>query len=250
MRTITMICYDRPGYLRQAVAAIRANAPASLGFDSVHIFAEPKHSPEMRQLLASIECDDTGVPFFVHRNSVKLGVDANGFQALSFVFDTLQSDFNVHIEEDVVISPDALAMCVRYQFNADDPTVLCYCLHNHAGEKPMTGNIELVKREYGFSPYGWAATRFNWQTWLKPEWFTNRWSPDGKERYGWDWSLNFHSQYTRTAHVLVPVVSRATTIGEFGGVNMSPEQWRAEFAGHVIYEGVEDKTQTGAPPSL
>jgi hypothetical protein len=111
---------------------------------------------------------------------------------------------------------------------------MCFCLHHHGGEVPNERNIHYTRALYNFAPYGWAATKENWIRWFKPEWFTNRWSPDGKRCFGWDWSINYHSEKTHAVKVLVPVVSRANTIGEFGGVNTSPEQWRTDFAKHVM----------------
>lgn len=232
-KTISMICWKRPDYLKKALASI-GKADHS-GFDSLHIFAEPEGGAEMEYLLANTAAYiPEDLPVVVHRNPNRLRVDANGFVAVSHAFDVLGADLNVHVEEDVVISPDALRLSTWYGVNASSfqEPVMCFCLHHHGGEAPTEKNVHFTKAVHGFSPYGWAATKDNWARWLKPEWFTNRWNDMGK--YGWDWSLDYHSKGTHTVKVLVPVVSRANTVGEFGGVNMTPEQWRADFSKHVM----------------
>lgn len=228
MNTITMICYKRPGYMKQALDALAKND--FTGYDGVHIFAEPVGSLEMYNLLHGYSLP---VPIHIHHNPVRLGTDLNGFTALCYVFDQLGADFNVHIEEDVVVSPDALKMALNYAALPNKHSVMCLCLHNHGGAKPDGNNVRDLAYADGFSPYGWAATRYNWKHWLKPHWFSNRWAAEGGG-YGWDWSVNYAVSKTHEACVMVPIVSRANTVGEFGGVNMSPEQWRKEFAGHVM----------------
>ena len=233
--TITMICHNRPAYLTRALLSI--GGADLTGYSALHIFAEPSDSPEMQNALAT---PHTHIPetleVVVHNNPKRQGVDHNGYQAVSFAFEELGADLNVHIEEDIVISPDALRLSRWYGLNAaafHEP-VMCLCLHNHAGEPINERNVHYMRTVYNFSPYGWAATKENWKQWFQPEWFTNRWSPDGKIRFGWDWSINYHSEKTHAVKVMVPAVSRANTIGEFGGVNMTPEQWRSTFADHKM----------------
>lgn len=237
MNTITMICWKRPDYLTKALFALGRNDLA--GFDAVHIFAEPNGGAEMRALLDSFDEGDYvfPIPILVHHNGERLGVDKNGYQALSFAFDIENADLNMHIEEDVVVSRDAARMALNYSVMPPADDRLCLCFHNHNGKPPADATDTLLNALQAineFNPYGWACTKGEWERWFKREWFTNRWSPDGIERYGWDWSINYHAANTKEVYTVMPMVSRATTIGEFGGANMTPEQWRAEFAGHVM----------------
>lgn len=240
MNTITMICWKRPDYLRQAIASVQANDKT--GFDAIHIFAEPDCGKEMYQLLYSYHRQQPPaghLPVHIHYNVTRLGTDRNGFTALSFVFDERHSDFNVHVEEDVILSSDALSLALRCQPMLEEKECMCMCLHNHHMQAPSAhqpehlGTALACQRICEFNPYGWGCTAAQWK-FLQEEWFTNRWSPDGRSCYGWDWSLNYHCAKSREKHTLMPMISRATTIGELGGVHMSPEQWRREFADQAI----------------
>lgn len=244
MRTVTMLCYNRPAYFERALAALSKNKELYL-FDAIHVFAEPTENKEMQTLLSSLSarehalCSQIPCSIIIHHNSTKHGTDRNGFLSQAYVFDELKTSVNLHIEDDVIVSPDAAFLALWYEQQPSCKERLCFCLHNHGGVAVSENkhNLSFTGCVHEFNPYGWIATPENWNTWLKREWFTNRWSPDGKVRFGWDWSLNYHCAYTKEAHTLMPEVSRATTIGEFDGVHMSPELWRSEFSYRTIFQG-------------
>lgn len=226
-----MICFNRPEYLKRSFGSIQSNDLS--GFDSIHIFVEPTENQEMLNLLKTTK-KISNVPVIVHYNKDRLFIDKNGFQALSYVFDNLGSSFNIHVEEDVILSPNATKLCLWYENSKFDPEkTMCLCMHNH--QEIENANESKCFRHDVFNAYGWAATKDNWNRWLKPEWFTNNYSPDKKTiRYGWDWSLIYHTQVAKTVTVIIPEISRSTTIGELGGINMSCDFWRAEFKNHKL----------------
>jgi hypothetical protein len=238
MRTISMICYNRPKYLARALAAI--DACDTTGFDELHIFAEPVAADtEMASLLRSLTTVCGRIPVTVHMNEKKLGVRDNPYRALSFVFECLGSDLNVHVEDDVLISPDALQMAIWYQSLPHRVKCMCLCLFNPGGswdETKLQDEKQCVSC-YGFSPWGWACTKENWQEWFSREWYTDRWAGPNGERVGWDWSINYHTAFTHTASTVMPAVSRAMTIGAEGGIHSTPEAWARDFGKHVIFPG-------------
>lgn len=233
MNTITMICWKRPEYLKRAIESILLN-PRFVDFEKIYIRVEPDHPKEMAEFLGEVALV-LGDRVEITVNSFRLGTDKNGFLALRRAFEA-GSDLNVHIEEDVILSSDALDVVLEEfpKMKAyTDPGCLCFCLHNHNSQAMSEDTIRQIQCIHEFNPYGWACTKEQWQ-FLSAEWFTNRWSPDGVQKYGWDWSVNYHCANAKTHYTAMPLVSRATTIGELGGVNMSPEQWRAEFANQII----------------
>jgi len=230
MKTITMICWKRSDYLERSFASIMTNDLIE-EIDKIYIFAEPDRPAEMDSLLNTITLSHLGL-VEVHSNSKRLGVDKNGHQAIEHAF-RQGSELNIHVEEDVILSKDAISMVFGMNLKYSGTNCLCMCLHNH-NALPISGvTIGLTQQIHEFNPYGWACTERQW-AFMSDEWFTNRWSSDGVDKYGWDWSINYHCAKAKTHYTLMPMVSRATTIGELGGVNMTPEQWRADFAKQEI----------------
>ena len=223
VNTITMICWKRPAYLREAIASLERNNLS--GISRILIGAEPFDNPEMTALLDALEKRTLwGTPVCVTRNPRLLGCDTNGFQTINRAFEA-GSTFNIHVEEDVILSHDAIQFALDNKPNMILPECMAMCLHNH---NTLPGALtHAVQSILEFNPYGWACTAEQW-SFLKREWFTNRWFFEGGGR-GWDWSVNWHCAKAKVKTTLMPMVSRATTIGRLNGTYMTPEYWDSQF---------------------
>ena len=106
MKTLTLTVNNRPGYLRQLLDSLRRNNVD--GYDLLYCAVEPG-CPEVLDVCKAIDF----IPTHVHLNAERLGVRENPYQALRAVFD-MGSDFNVYLEDDLLVSPDALDLANWY----------------------------------------------------------------------------------------------------------------------------------------
>jgi hypothetical protein len=153
------------------------------------------------------------------------GVDANTLRAIKAAFDN-GSAFNLHVEDDTVLSPDALDLCDWF-FDLDERSrYAMLCLHSYS--KDLSQPLAIVE-DARFCPWGWAITRAMWYGWVEPEWM-------GKHRVhpmGWDWSVGLTLQ-RHGLKVLRPVLSRVRNIGRDNGTYETPEHWD-EWAKDLVH---------------
>ena len=228
MNTITMICWRRPKYLQMAIDSLEQNDLSEIS--RILIGAEPIDNPEMNALLNKLEGSTLrGTPVCVTRNATLLGCDMNGYQTIHRAF-KVGSRFNIHVEEDVILSNDAVRYALNTQQVLKRPDCMAVCLHNHNTIPGACVHDSQYINE--FNPYGWACSDEQW-SFLQEEWFTNRWFAEGGGR-GWDWSVNWHCAKAKVKTTLMPMVSRATTIGRLDGTYMTPEYWDSQFKQQCI----------------
>ena len=190
MKTISMTAWRRPDYERQVVNSIgEALRPDWRWFQK---FTDAPAGPQNR------------------------GVDANTLYALQAAF-AAGSDFNLHVEDDTVLSPDALDLCDWFYEHPERDNYAMLVLHwmSRSVEKPLD-----VLEDARFCPWGWAITRGMWERYFLPEW-------GGKHRVdpkGWDWSMSLTLQ-RHGLKVLRPSLSRTRNIGREGGTYETPEHW-------------------------
>jgi hypothetical protein len=172
-----------------------------------------------------------------HRNN--MGCNANIFQAVQMAFDA-GSDFNLHVEDDIVLSPDALELSNWFYNLPERDEYVCL---NVFSDWRDHGNQPLAIAEYfSFFPWGWACTRRMWEKYLAPEWDTKRFGPTG-----WDWSVGMTIQ-KHGLKVLRPFLSRALNIGRDQGLHMSSDHWEKNFSNQVVSDGSHGKDYYIARP--
>lgn len=225
MRTITVHAYKRPTCLRRLLADLCANDCAR--FDQLFCRLDPWRR------FQSESCEDLcqGVTFI--RASVRVnprveGVRRNPFNVLSTAFDERGSDYNVYLEEDITISPDALALAKWYHSVADSDAELCLAFFN-----PDTpGDPASVFRRTGgcdFRALGLAFTRAQWERYFKPRWFD--------DPRGWDFSIRKLIVKERLA-VVTPRFTRSNHTGREGGQHCTVAQHDEWFSGINVYDGL------------
>lgn len=142
------------------------------------------------------------------------GCDANTFLSIQRAFDH-GSDFNVHVEDDTVLSPDALALADWFLAHPERDNYVLLNLFSRSTtcERPFD-----VVESARFTSWGWAITREKWETIIKPEWNQK----NTIHPMGWDWSVGFTIQKhgLKTLH---PVLSRVKNIGREGGTYETPD---------------------------
>ena len=189
MKTISFTGWRRPSYEKQVLASIAKQ-------------------PEIGEY-AFFPCYDKPAP-----NNI--GCDASIFKAVSQAF-AAGSEFNLHVEDDTLLSPDALSLCNWFLDeleNRDD-----YALLNlHAHSKDISNPLDMVESPK-FNSWGWAITANNWYGKIVPEWNKKKIPPRG-----WDWSLSLIIQ-RHGLKTLRPKLSRVLNIGREGGTYESPAHY-------------------------
>lgn len=205
MRTITITAYKRPLYLKEMLKSL---LPQIKGSDFKVYFAVEPGNQEVLDICQNFNYENK----IVIANPVKLGVRENPFQILKKVFND-GSDFNIYLEDDIVLSPDAIKAGEAYFDKQDKSKVFCFCLYHHESFKL---NVKLPNNEIWlhdhFAPLGWCCTKEQWTNYFEPFWHTHA--------NGWDWSIVENAK-ERNLKIYVCALSRSHHIGRFGGTHYS-----------------------------
>lgn len=161
----------------------------------------------------------------VHLNPHRMGVLTNPWHALNTAFAD-GADFAVLAEDDLLPSTDILEMFDWAAESLRATNTLCVCAASLApAAKPEQQHHITCSGTFCSQIWGtWAA---RWDIVLRDSWdHTYSTATDNPGEAGWDWNIyrRIVPQGWRIAH---PVASRATHIGEHGGVHTTPESFPA-----------------------
>lgn len=223
MKTLTLTAWYRLEYLKQMLDSLRQNNLE--GYDLLYCAIEPGR-PEVADLCTSIDF----IPTKVFVNPFQRGVRINPYSALEAVFH-MGSDFNVYLEEDIVLSPDALDMANWYQGQAED--TLCLPFFNYHSSPDDPAGIKVERECEEFAALGFALTRQSWEKWFQPYWFMDDYS---KGKIGWDWAVRYAAN-KHGLEMLMPLWARSNHIGQLGGMHCSAEFHDQTFAHLSISDG-------------
>lgn len=248
MKTVSMVVCDRPLYTAQALAGV-AKSLLDLGegeFDKLLVSIDRQQDGSINGEVAEV-CEKAMeviskagiVECYMYENVVKMGIGGNHIVALQRAFEEHVSDFNVMVEDDVVLTVDAIGLADWFYENYGGPTsdylLLSLAHHRAFGRGDNPGGIPddpsfLVEAQYLNSPFAWAASKFQWP-YIKATWNRKELPPNG-----WDWALSYYMGITKRK-ALNPVVSRCRNIGRLGGRNESPESFDATQADLLHSDG-------------
>ena len=221
MRTITIAAYRRPEYLQEVLRSLEKALEYCPEFKPDHIILgiDPGGDLEVEQRDHS--------PIEIIRWPEHLGVNEHPRRLLQYAFMELGSDFNLHLEDDTVLSPDALRLALWFEKWGYEALTLS--LHSHSRDFENARRVYSTER---FGAWGWACTRHAWTGWLSHYWNYKRELP-----IGWDWSIS-KLMAVENLHSLAPALSRARNIGREKGTYQTPEGYDRDFAGQT-WAGVE-----------
>ena len=216
MKTITLTVCNRPDYTAQCLDALSRNDVR--GYE-LFICCEP----DQAETLAVCQKHSAFMPTQIIVHKERLGINYNNKAMYDLVFKA-GSEFNVALEDDGILSPDAFDL-VQWWFRRfrNEPEPLLLCL---AGGFDETRPLD-VEEEIGFfrSPWGHCFGCGSWQFWLKPYW---NWKQD--HPHGWDHSISTMMK-NKGLKALYPALSRCHNIGREKGVYCTPEVHDQLFAG-------------------
>ena len=243
MRTITLVAYDRPGYVARAIGAM-TEALLKLDdriFDKLIFSIDPgnvevsrvcEHAAEVLSSGGVIEC-------ITYKNVQRFGVAGNALVALSRAFEEHGSDFNLHLEDDACLIPDAAILAKWFDEAHGGPLsdylLMAMCNHRDFGHGKNPGDVpndpELMAESAHIpAPFAWCASKYQW-SFIRDSWDKKTVPPTG-----WDWSLSFAMRLGRK-RALHPVLSRCRNIGREGGTHESPMTFDSTQLGIAYSDG-------------
>jgi len=203
-KSITLPVHNRPYYLARTL-----NSLSKLNTSGYQLFVniEPDNEASL-DLIKQIDFMEVNLQI----NETRLGVRDNPFNLIERAF-AAGSEWNYHIEDDLIFAPDVMNL-VNWYFDNRIDDVLIYGTCNR---QKLTNNVmdcDVYVNPVHFSGLGWCVDKKNWHEHIRNIWFDA--SPNGVPiEEGWDWNIVRYLRYGKYAEML-PILSRSNTIGEFG----------------------------------
>ena len=230
---IVIVAYNRPNYLRRVLD----NLADCDGIEDypVHIFIDPADREETRETVETVAKSFAASKITrVSTHSTRLGPHKNIRLAVNNAFESYGARFVIVLEDDVILSRDALLFMeyARDTFENDTNvfTATGYANNCHREDCVVdpTFRHRTTRRKH-FTPWFWGTWRDRWQELHKSTWT------------GWDVEMNFELSETRKIIQkpnsglrgerveVFPIFSRANNIGFENGFHAhvyTPEQMR------------------------
>jgi hypothetical protein len=223
-RTITICAYRRADYLSQVLAALEVALAKCREYEPYHIAVCIDGDSPARTAVREV-----AESFCARQHSASViewptrwGAIENLRLGLQYAFMELQSDFNLQLEDDVVLSPDALRLAVWFSLR-EWVRCVCMTLHSHSfgGEDPT-----LITKRKLFGTWGIACFRWQWRDWIGPNWNYKQALP-----CGWDYALS-RTVWRNDLYTVTPVLGRVRNIGKYDGNCSVPEIFDEQWKGH------------------
>ena len=206
---ITMCVYRRPEYTRQVLQFL--SKCTGINKYTVFISIEKEPHPDVITVIDSFK----NIQIKKVPSSNKLGCNGNTHKALSLGFN--DSDYVIHVEDDILLAPDALSYFEWARHFENHPDVFTVgawrssigWLPEGGRPKPPQEDQKVSKQRF-FTCWGWATWQNRWQS------ISEKWTKCADNGLSWDNNLN-NLRGTRTE--IVPCISRAINIGDNGGTH-------------------------------
>lgn len=204
MKTLTVIGWRRPDYLRQVLKSLRR----CIGIREYKVWVMIDHGCLETLAVAVGESMDSWSVTYAEKP-----IGCNGMTRFACETGFAFSDYHIHLEDDCVPAKDCLCWFEwASRFKADDS------VFSVSGYSKETGRLDAYGRRSWFTPWGWATWRSRWGQMLS--WWRE------EARYPWAVQTNHWARQCRME--VYPVVARIQNIGRNGGANVNPEQWERE----------------------
>lgn len=234
MKTITFPVGYRPGYLKQFLDSL-----AQQDISDYTIICSAENSPECIRVLEEHPLEIT---ILRKANSSgqrsHSGARDNMYNVLNYAFMN-GSDFNLHLEDDFALSPDAVNLASWYYDNyKDNPLAyICYGLFRWgSGGDDYNG---LVVSPF-FHGLGWCTFKEGWSTCFGKYWYDDPFAIAHTNSYGWDWCMVAAFKvfgYTS----LLPLISRTHHIGRIDGTCCTTPFYDKNYT-HLIWNQTNKET--------
>ena len=223
-KTITMTCMNRPDYTKEVLQSLK-NQNKSLDDYKLYINIDTGNCKEVVDICNDIDFIETDIKIFKLKEvRVNHRVNNNTHDVITRAFYN-KSDFNLYIEDDIVLSPDALDLMDWYiEQDLTDIATLCLC---NIIDKEINENLLCKVRHCCL--WGFVISKVQFYQYYKPAWLKG---------YSWDTSI---ARYIRTfpgIYNMMPMFSRSHNIGAIG---VNAEIHHRQFMEGHQYNTVKNK---------
>ena len=215
MNTITMACMDRPEYTLRVLESLRNQIKLLDGY-KLFINIDTGDCKEVVDICSGIDFIETDIKIFkLEEDEVNKRVNENTYDVIKRAFDG-GSSFNLYLEDDIILSPDALDLMDWYT-RQDLTNIASLCLCNILNKEI---DPDLIFKTQASCFWGFITSEEQFRKYFEPFW---------AKGYCWDTHI---ARYIRAfgADNMMCQLSRSTNIGEIG-VNPS-FRWQRVMAGH------------------
>ena len=238
-RTIVVLGYNRPDCLRRCLAAL-ARCRGVGKFD-LRIFIDGGKDSMSRDAANFIPEKEMPNSWDVYKASENYGINRHNKYAVDRTLEEIpQADFVVLLEDDCVLTPDALELALNFQglmvsreWTADPrhyPYHYASLGDPDYRKSPPTGDgYGKILETQGLYTSGWCFTRAGWSV------IRERWNRLLRTQIGWDYSLSY-TAWEQKWRSLAPLVSRAQNIGRVGA-HSTAEFFDANIAESTFSDG-------------
>jgi len=246
VKTITLLAHNRPGYTAQTIGALAEALlkPDEPIFDKLIFSIDPGNSEVVAvcERACQILADNGVINSCMYVNAAKFGVAGNTLVALQRAFEEHGSEFNLSIEDDALLTPDAVVLA-NWFFETNGGLASDYALmsmsdHRNFGRGKNPGNVPddpsyIFESAYISSPFAWCTTEWQWP-FIEATWNNKKVPPTG-----WDFSLTYAMRMNRMRS-LSPILSRCKNIGRENGEHGTPEIFDKTQLGLTYSDGSYD----------
>ena len=211
MKTITFPVGYRPYYLTNFLGYLK-----NYDIDDYQIICSAENSPKCLEIL-----ENTDLPITVLRKKNSSGVRShsgardNMYNVLSYAFNELGTEFNVHLEDDFVLSPDVFNLTNWYYktFKDKPMSFISYGLFNHESRGDDYTALETITT---FEGLGWCTFREGWDICFNKYWYNDIYARKHFNAYGWDWAMS--GAYREFGfRGIRPLIARTNHDGRYNG---------------------------------
>jgi len=202
------------------------------------------YSPEKYNIFCAIDCDENGeannevfalyAPYSLSMATKKRGCNYNVKEALEFAWQD-NPDFVLMIEDDIIISDDALMYiewaAEKYKDDSSVRTIGLWKSKNGWNfDAPLTRSLTFrVDEQNWFTCWGWGTWKDRWEE-MFATWTT------GDDSHDTSWDVVLYSHLGNRKEV-VPAISRAYNCGDFNGTHRGRDWPGITSAGLVDPDG-------------
>lgn len=209
MKIITMTAYNRPDYTQAVLNALSKCEGASSWVFMPCV--EPRNESVVSMIRKFDGCENRCTV-----NVRQLGLNRNTFQAIQRAV-SLEPELIVHLEDDIVLSPDALVyfewaireIVSRGIKSKDGHHVSLACGYNKPASQPLEAQSYTCSIRPIFNCWGWG-TNLRLAKWMLSEWCFK-----DPTRF----TAPFRKGFKKTRREVYPTLSRVQNIGVLNGSN-------------------------------
>ena len=228
MKTITIAAHNRPGCLNRLLNSLREQL---LPLDEWQVFIRIDAGGNKFDLVHEVAGRVDFAPLRVFWPGANVGINRNTYWLMHHAFENVGADYNVYLEDDLQLSPDAFNLVEWYITHADEigqdvGDVGAYCLCRlHSDGDPS--EVFLSRALVG---WGFLMSQHQWRRYGKPAWRKAMEPSDTLKM--WD---NLLANYIRSCgsdvYNAFPALSRVNNTGRLGE-HFTPKKYDKLMEGH------------------